>query len=278
VGHVPLADGGGVVEAVGAGVIDLSEGDEVFAVFTPGWVDGTPTRDGFPSTPGIGPPGYAQDVVVVPASHFTRAPRGWSAHEAATLTVAGLTAWRAVIAEGQVKPGDVVLVLGTGGVATFAVQFAKMAGATVVITSSSEAKLENAKALGADHLVNYREVPEWGRRVAELTGGADLVVELGGSGTLPQSIDAARVGAQISLIGVLEGTSGAIPTGALTMKQLRLHGIVVGSRRQQQDMVRALQESDVRPVVDRTFVLDELPTALDYFRTAQHVGKVALSW
>ncbi|MCV7419994.1 NAD(P)-dependent alcohol dehydrogenase [Mycobacterium yunnanensis] len=278
VGHVPLADGGGVVEAVGAGVTDLAEGDAVFAAFTPEWADGAPTRDAFAATPGIGPPGYAQDVVVVPASHFTLAPHGWSAHEAATLTVAGLTAWRSVIVEGRVKPGDVVLVLGTGGVATFAVQFAKMAGATVVTTSSSEAKLERAKALGADHLVNYREVTDWGRHVADLTGGADLVVELGGSGTLPQSIDAARVGAQISLIGVLDGASGAIHTGSLTMKQLRLHGIVVGSRRHQQDMVRALQDNDIRPVVDRTFGLGDLPTALEYFRTARHVGKVTLSW
>jgi NADPH:quinone reductase-like Zn-dependent oxidoreductase len=278
VGHVPLADGAGVVESVGAGVGDVAAGDAVFAVFTPDWSDGAPTRDAFASTPGIGSPGYAQEVVVVPASHVTVAPRGWQAHEAATLTVAGLTAWRAVIAEARVKPGDVVLVLGTGGVATFAVQFAKMAGATVVITSSSEAKLARAKALGADHLINYRQVPQWGRRVVDSTGGADLVVELGGAGTLPQSIDAARVGAQISLIGVLEGASGAIPTGALTMKQLRLHGIVVGSRRHQRDMVRALQESDVRPVVDRTFELAELPTAVHDFRSAQHFGKVTLSW
>lgn len=277
-GHVPLADGAGVVESVGAGVTDLSVGDAVFAAFTPGWADGAPTRDDFASTPGIGTPGYAREVVVAPARHFSVAPRGWLAHEAATLTVAGLTAWRAVIAEAHVKPGDVVLVLGTGGVATFAVQFAKMAGATVVITSSSEAKLERAKALGADHLVNYRQVPEWGRRVAELTGGAHLVVELGGSGTLSQSVDAARVGAEISLIGVLGGASGTIPTGALTMKQIRLRGIVVGSRRHQQDMVHALDDGSVRPVVDRTFGLDELPSAVDYFRSARHFGKVTVSW
>jgi NADPH:quinone reductase-like Zn-dependent oxidoreductase len=277
-GHVPLADGAGVVEAIGAGVTDLASGDAVFAAFTPDWADGAPTRDHFPVTPGIGAPGYAREIVVAPARHFTIAPRNWSAHEAATLTVAGLTAWRAVIADAHVKPGDVVLVLGTGGVATFAVQFAKMAGAAVVVTSSSDSKLERVKAIGADHLVNYRQVPQWGRRVAKLTGGADVVVELGGSGTLSQSIDAARVGALISLIGVLDGTSGAVPTGALTMKQIRLHGVVVGSRRHQQDMVAALDEQNVRPVVDRTFGLDELPSAVDYFRSAQHVGKVALSW
>ncbi|MET0704426.1 MAG: NAD(P)-dependent alcohol dehydrogenase [Mycobacterium sp.] len=278
VGHIPLADGAGVVESVGAGVTGLAAGDAVVAAFTPQWAAGPPTRDAFSSTAGIGTPGYAREVVITSAQHFTVAPHGWSHHESATLTVAGLTAWRAVIAEARIKPGDVVLVLGTGGVATFAVQFAKMAGATVVVTSSSDAKLQRAQSLGADHLINYRLTPDWGHRVLELTDGADLVVELGGAGTLGRSIDAARVGAVISLIGVLDGTAGAIPTGALTMKQIRLQGIVVGSRRHQRDMVHALDAQRVRPVVDRTFALDELPTAVHYFRTAQHFGKVTLSW
>lgn len=277
-GHIPLADGAGTVESIGPGVTELSPGDRVFAVFTPGWVDGGPTRDDFGRTPGIGSPGYARELIVAPADQFVLAPTGWSHSETATLTVAGVTAWRSVIAGAGVQPGQTVLILGTGGVATFALQFAKMAGATVVVTSSSDAKLERAQTLGADHLVNYRSVPDWGAHVAGLTGGADLVVELGGSGTLGQSIEAARVGATISLIGVLDGAAGSVPTGALTMKQINLHGIVVGSRRHQQDMVRALVARPIEPIIDSTYRLDELPAAVEYFRSARHFGKVALSW
>lgn len=277
-GHVPLADGAGIIESVGPGVTDHRPGDRVVAVFTPRWIDGTPTRDDFGATPGIGLPGYARELVVAPTGQFMTAPAGWTLHAAATLTVAGVTAWRAVVADAHLQPGHVVVILGTGGVATFALQFAKMAGATVVVTSSSEAKLERAQELGADHLVNYRRIPDWGRHIAQLTGGADLVVELGGSGTLGQSIEAARVGGIISLIGVLDGAAGPVPTGALTMKQITLRGIVVGSRRHQQDMVRALTTHPVEPIIDRSYHLDELPTAVDYFRSAQHVGKVVLSW
>jgi NADPH:quinone reductase-like Zn-dependent oxidoreductase len=277
-GHIPLADGAGIVETVGPGVDEFASGDAVFATFLPRWGDGAPTRDDFASTAGIGAPGYAQEVVVAPAQRFMTAPSGWSHAEAATLTVAGLTAWRSVIADAGIRPGQVVAVLGTGGVAVFALQFAKMAGATVVVTSSSDEKLARAQALGADHVVNYRSTPGWGRRIAELTGGADLVVEVGGSGTLGQSLDAVRVGGVISLIGVLDGAAGAVPTGAVTMKQVRLHGVVVGSRRHQSDMVAALQAHPIRPVIDRSYPLDALSRAVEYFRSARHFGKVTLTW
>jgi NADPH:quinone reductase-like Zn-dependent oxidoreductase len=278
VGHIPLADGAGVVEAVGEEVDGLVVGQRVLAAFFPRWADGRPARDDFPGTPGIGTAGYARRVVVTPAEQFVLAPDGWSHSEAATLTVAGLTAWRAVIDDAAIKPGQVVLVLGTGGVAIYALQFAKMAGATVVVTSSSDAKLDRAKALGADYTVNYRTIRDWGSHIRNLTGGTDLVVELGGAGTLDQSIQASRVGGLISLIGVLDGTAGAVPTGALTMKQLRLHGVVVGSRRHYADMIAAVNTHTIRPVIDHTFALDELPTAVAEFRQSAHVGKVAIAW
>lgn len=279
VGHVPNADGAGVVEAVGEGVTDLAVGDDVVATFFPAWADGGPVTDNFGGTPGLGRPGYAQEVVVTSARQFVRAPRGYSLPEAATLTVAGVTAWRAVVAEAAIKPGDTVLVLGTGGVSTYALQFAKLAGATVVVTSSSDEKLERAVALGADRTVNYRTEPEWGRLIADMTGGGvDLVVEVGGPATLGQSIVATRPGGLISLIGVLTGVSGEVPTGLLNMKQVRLGGIVVGSRRHQQEMIRAIDASGLRPVIDRTYELDRISDAVAYLGSGAHLGKVALSF
>ncbi|GHD42254.1 zinc-dependent alcohol dehydrogenase family protein [Streptomyces galbus] len=276
-GHIPLADGAGVVEEVGEGVTDLAVGDTVFGRFFPQWLEGGPTTDNFHATPGMGLPGYAREIAVAPATQFERAPKGYTHAEAATLTVAGLTAWRALFSDGGIKPGDKVLILGTGGVAVFALQFAKLAGATTIVTSSSDAKLERVRQLGADHLVNYRTEPQWGDHVQRLTnGGVDLVLEVGGPATLPQSIRAARIGGLVSLIGVLTGTLGEIPTGELNMKQVRVHGLVVGGQRQQRDMVRALDEATLRPVIDRTFRLDDLNDALEYFGSGAHLGKVVI--
>ncbi|WP_250008275.1 NAD(P)-dependent alcohol dehydrogenase [Actinoplanes sp. M2I2] len=278
-GHIPLADGAGVVEEVGPGVDDLAAGDRVVAGFFPFWNDGGPTDDTFGRTAGLGIAGHAREIIVAPATQFVPAPRGYSHTEAATLTVAGLTAWRALVTDAAVKPGDQVLILGTGGVAVFALQFAKLLGATAIVTSSSDAKLERARELGADHTVNYRTVPDWGRHVFDLTGGGvDVVVDVGGPATLPQSIGAARVGGLISVIGVLTGVDGPVPTGALTMKQLRLHGLVVGSRAQQRQMIRALDGTGLRPVLDRTFALDDLAEAVRYFSSGVHLGKVAVAF
>ena len=204
-GRIPMSDGAGVVEAVGAGVTAFAVGDAVVSCFFPTWADGPATIADFATVPGDGVDGFAREAVTLPATAFTRAPRGFSHAEAATLTTAGLTAWRALVVDGGLKAGDTVLVLGTGGVSIFALQFAKAMGATVVATSSSDEKLERARALGADHTINYRREPDWGRRVWDWTGGrgVDHVVEVGGPGTLPQSIAAVRVGGHIALIGVL---------------------------------------------------------------------------
>lgn len=279
-GRIPLADGAGVVETVGEGVTEFQPGDTVISCFFPDWQDGTPTAGDFGRTPGDGIDGFAQEHVVVPATAFTHAPRGYDAVEAATITTAGLTAWRALVVDGKLKAGDTVLLLGTGGVSIWALQIAKLMGAKVAITSSSDEKLDRARALGADHVVNYREQEAWGRVVRDWTGGrgVDHVVEVGGPGTLAQSIEAVRVGGHISLIGVLTGGAGEVPTAALMAKQARLQGLIVGSRREQQDFVRALDAGGIRPIVDRRFPLEKLADAFRFEMSAGHFGKIGIEW
>lgn len=279
--RVLMSDGAGVVEAVGPDVAEFQPGDHVVSCFFPHWRDGAAITSvgNFSGTPGDGIDGFATQYAVRPVSAFTRAPRGWSHAEAATITTAGLTAWRALIGDGQLKPGAKVLVMGSGGVSIAALQIAKMAGASVVATSSSDEKLERLRALGADHLINYRRVPDWGRRVQELTGGGvDHVVEIGGPGTLAQSIIAVRVGGHISLIGVLTGRQGEVPTALLMAKQARLQGLIVGNRRQQQDYVAALEQSGIRPVLDRIFPLAQLADAFRHQESGAHFGKICVEW
>ncbi len=279
-GRIPMSDGAGVVEAVGEGVTDLVPGDHVVSCFFPTWADGPPTIDNFATVPGDGVDGYAREGFTGPASCFTLAPKTFSHAEAATLTTAGLTAWRALVVDGGLKAGDTVLVLGTGGVSIVALQMAKMMGATVVATSSSEAKLERLRSLGADHAINYKEHADWGNRVRDWTGGrgVDHVIEVGGPGTLAQSIAAVRVGGHIALIGVLTGMAGDVPTGAFMVKQARLQGLIVGSRREQIDMVRAIDANGLKPVIDRSFPLEGLADAFRYQNSGAHVGKICLEF
>ncbi|HSP57394.1 MAG TPA: NAD(P)-dependent alcohol dehydrogenase, partial [Halomonas sp.] len=198
----------------------------------------------------------------------------------ATLTTAGLTAWRALVVDGGLKAGDTVLVLGTGGVSIFALQFARLMGARVIATSSSDAKLERLAAMGAEFTLNYRTEPDWGRKVKALTDGqgVDHVVEVGGPGTLPQSIDAVRIGGHISLIGVLTGREGEIPTAKLMAKQARLQGLIVGSRRHQIEMIRAIEAGGLEPIIDRSFALEEIAEAFRHQEAGRHFGKICLSF
>jgi NADPH:quinone reductase-like Zn-dependent oxidoreductase len=278
-GRIPMSDGAGVVEAVGDGVTALAVGDLVVSCFFPTWLDGRPPLDNFSLTPGDGIDGYARQAVVTPATWFTHAPRGWSAAEAATLTTAGLTAWRALVVEGQIQAGDTVLVQGSGGVSVFALQLAKAMGATVIATSSSDAKLERLRALGADHGINYKAQPDWGRAVRDWTGGrgVDHVVEVGGPGTLPQSIEAVRLGGRIAFVGVLTGLGGDVPTALLMARQARLQGLIVGSRRHQQEFVRALDATGLRPVIDSTYALQDLAAAFRHQGAGAHFGKVCVA-
>src|SRR5476649_618337 len=266
-GLIPMTDGAGDVIAVGDGVEEFRVGDRVISVFFPDWGDGVPRNvplsQAFENVPGDGVDGCARQLMIAPATAFTRAPRGFSYAESATLVCSGLTAWRALVVEGGLKAGDVVLVQGTGGVSLFALQFAKMAGATVIATSSSDEKLERLKALGADHLINYKAEPKWGKKAKEMTGGrgVDHVLEVGGPGTLTQSMWACRMGGHIALIGVLTGISGEVPTYLLFSNQLSITGIMVGSRKDQHDMIRAIAANGIRPVIDSSFGLDGIADA-----------------
>ncbi|WP_336490594.1 zinc-dependent alcohol dehydrogenase family protein [Methylobacterium nigriterrae] len=281
-GRVLMSDGAGVVEVVGSGVTEFKPGDYVVSCFFPQWQDGLPQAPvgSFAGVPGDGIDGFASSHAVRSAHAFTHAPRGWSHAEAATITTAALTAWRALVADGGLKAADVVLALGTGGVAIAALQIAKLMGAAVIITSSSDEKLERARALGADHVINYRQHADWGTRARDWTGGrgVDHVLEIGGPGTLAQSIEAVRVGGHISLIGVLTGLSGDVPTAQLMTKQARLQGLIVGSRRQQQEFVAALNLSDIRPVIDRSFTFEQLPDAVRHQERGAHFGKICVEW
>ncbi|WP_395667072.1 NAD(P)-dependent alcohol dehydrogenase [Methylocella sp.] len=276
--RIPMADGAGEVVDVGAGVGEFRPGDLVVSTFFPTWLDGVPNVEGFAAVPGDGVDGYAREVVTAPATSFTHAPKGWTAAEAATLTTAGLTAWRALFCDDHLKPGDVVLTQGTGGVSIFAVQFAKAAGATVVATSSSDEKLARLEALGADHLINYRTTPDWGAQALKLTGGrgVDHVIEVGGPATLAQSMAATRVGGHVSVIGILSGVGGDFPLVLALIRQLRLQGVLVGSRRQQQDMVKAIDAAGLKPVIDRSFPLDEIVAAFRHQESNRHFGKICL--
>jgi NADPH:quinone reductase-like Zn-dependent oxidoreductase len=279
-GRVPMSDGAGEVVEVGDGVTEFKAGDAVVSTFFPLWIDGEPSIETMLAVPGDSIDGFAREYATAPATAFTRAPAGYSHAEAATLTCAGLTAWRALVVNGAIKPGDTVLVQGTGGVSIFALQFAKAAGATVIATSSSDAKLERLRAMGADHLINYRTTEKWGRAARELTGGrgVDHVVEIGGAGTLPQSIAAARVGGHIALIGVLAGVTGEVPTALVMQGQQRIVGLTVGSRRQQRDMIRAIEANGLKPVIDTSFPLEGIADAFRHQASGKHFGKIALEF
>jgi NADPH:quinone reductase-like Zn-dependent oxidoreductase len=279
-GRVPLADGCGEVEAVGSGVEEFRPGDLVVSCFFSDWSTGRPTIGDFSRTPGDGVHGFAQDIVVRPATAFTRAPLRYDAVEAATITTAGLTAWRSLVREGQLKAGDSVLLLGTGGVSIWGLQIARLFGARVAITSSSDAKLERARALGAEFCLNYAEHPDWGKKALDWTGGEgfDHVLDVGGPGTVAQSITAVRLGGRIAMIGVLTGFSGEVPTAALMFKQARLQGLIVGSREDQLDFIRALDAGALRPVIDRRFDRDGLVDACRYAVSGEHFGKIGIEW
>jgi NADPH:quinone reductase-like Zn-dependent oxidoreductase len=241
-------------------------------------MDGEPALEFMLDVPGDGADGFAREYVTAPATSFTRAPQGYSDAEAATLTCAGLTAWRALVVNGQVKAGDTVLVQGTGGVSIFALQFAKAAGARVIATSSSDEKLERLRSMGADHLINYKSQENWGEVARGLTGGrgVDHVVEIGGSGTMPQSIAATRIGGHIALIGVLAGIAGNVPTMYVMQGNQRIIGLTVGARRHQQDMVRAIEANGIRPIIDKHFPLEQIADAFRHQESGKHFGKIVL--
>jgi NADPH:quinone reductase-like Zn-dependent oxidoreductase len=276
---VPCSDGAGVVSAVGEGVTRVKVGDHVASLFFQGWLAGDPTPQGLGTALGGALDGVMKQKALLSAEGVTPAPAGYSDEEAATLPCAGLTAWRGLVVQGQVKSGDVVVVQGTGGVSIFALQFAKAAGATVIATSSSDEKLERAKALGADHLVNYRATPDWAKEVRRITAGrgADHIIEVGGAGTFEQSLRAVRLGGKIAVIGVLGGFVKDLNVAAIFGSNALIHGVTVGSREHFESMTRAIDANHIRPVIDRRFPLDQARQAFECMRAGAHFGKIAIT-
>lgn len=275
---VPVSDACGVVAELGPDVLGFAIGDRAMPCFAQGWIDGAlPPLEVLPT---LGGPldGVLVDYGVWPASGLVHVPDRLSDVEASTLPCAAVSAWNALFVSASVRPGDTVLVQGTGGVSLFALQFAKLAGARVIVTSSSDAKLDRAKALGADHGINYQRCREWGRVAHELTpSGVDCVVEVGGHGTLEQSLIAVRNGGHISFVGFLSGTAAAFDLGELSRKAIRLTGIRVGNRTSFEAMCRALAGSPLRPVVDSVFAFDDAIEALRHFEQGAHFGKICIT-
>ena len=274
---IPLSDGVGEVAAVGDGVTRVKTGERVAGIFMQQWLAGDVTEAKARSSLGGGAEGMLAEHVLLHENGVVPVPAHLSDEEAATLPCAAVTAWHALITEGGLKPGDTVLTLGTGGVSLFALQFARLTGARVLITSSSDAKLQRALQMGAGDGINYKTTPAWEERVRELTDGigVDHVVELGGAGTLGKSLRAVRMNGRISLIGVLSG-GGQVNPMPILMKNVRVQGIYVGSRDMFEAMNRAIAQHQLRPVVDRVFPFTEVGAALRHLESGSHFGKICL--
>lgn len=275
---IPCSDGAGEVVAVGGGVTRVKVGDRVCGIFAQRWISGEPTREKLRSTLGGPLDGMLAEQVVLSEEGVVPVPAHLSDEEAATLPCAAVTAWNAVTRHGGVKAGDTVLVQGTGGVSLFALQFARTLGARVIVTSSSDEKLARARELGAAEGINYRETPDWGAQVKSLTGGlgVDCVVEVGGAGTLQQSLHAVRIGGRVLLIGVLSGNAAQVPLNAILMQQVRVQGILVGDRESFEAMNRAIAANGLRPVVDRVFPMEDSRAAFEHMAAGSHFGKIVI--
>jgi NADPH:quinone reductase-like Zn-dependent oxidoreductase len=275
---IPLSDGAGEVAEVGEGVERVEVGDRVMPIFAQDWIAGEPSRARFKSTLGGPLDGAIAEYVLVDQEGVVPIPEHLSFEEAATLPCAALTAWNALAEHGDVKAGDVVVCQGTGGVSMFGLQFAQLLGAEVIMTSSSDEKLERVAQMGASHGINYRDEEKWGKVVRKLTGGrgADHIIEVGGAGTLQQSLTAVRYGGQVSVIGVLSGVAQKLNVIPILMHNIRVQGIFVGSREMLENMVRAIEVNEMRPVVDRVFEFGEAREALEYMKAGKHFGKVVV--
>jgi NADPH:quinone reductase-like Zn-dependent oxidoreductase len=275
---IMLSDGVGIVESTGDGVKHLNIGDRVCPLFFQSWVNGAPNKKRLSLSLGSEIDGTMAEFMVLSENGVAHAPVHLDDMEAASLATAAVTAWRALVTEGCIAPGDKVLLQGTGGVSLFALQFAKMLDAVVIIISSSDDKLARVRKMGADETINYRKVPEWGKRAREIAGGEgiDHIVEVGGQGTLPQSLRAVRAGGTISLIGVLSGGNMDLPLGPVVTRHVRLQGITVGNRDDFIKMAAAMTQHKLKPVIDRVFAFEDLRLALDYLSSGKHFGKICI--
>ena len=275
---IPCSDGAGEIAALGAGVTVWKEGDRVVASGALNWLDGSNDRTTLKQVLGGPLDGTLRECMVVPASSLLPIPKHLDFEEAATLPCAAVTAWSALMTHGNLRAGDTVLALGTGGVSVFSLQLAKLAGARVIITSSSDEKLERARSLGADAVINYKSNPDWEKRVYELTEGrgVDHVIEVGGAGTLEKSLRSVRPGGTVSLIGVLAGGKNDVNLLPVLMHNICVQGIFVGHKASFAAMNRAIELHELRPVVDQVFDFGDAPKALIHLARGQHFGKIVI--
>lgn len=276
---VPLSDGAGEIVALGEGVTRWKAGDRVAGAFFQSWIDGPFRREVMGTALGGSLNGMLAEYVALSEDGMVAIPQHLDFTAAATLPCAGLTAWHALVTLGRVSTGQTVLLLGTGGVSLFALQFAKLHGARVIITSSSDEKLARARTLGADETINYRTTPDWEKEVFRLTGkaGVDQVVEVGGAGTLARSLRALKPAGQVHLIGGVSGFSGEVPLLDIIGKMAVVRGIYVGSREMFEEMNRFVAQHRIKPVVDKVFDFAEAPAAYEYQQRGAHFGKVVIA-
>ena len=276
----PFSDGCGVVEAVGEGVTRVKVGDRVSTLFFQNWISGRPTVEKLSSALGSPIPGCGRELAVFSEDGVSKVPEHLTDQQVATLPCAALTAWRGLFVDAALEPGDTVLLQGTGGVSIFGLQFAKAAGLEVIITSSSDEKLARAKALGADHGINYRDEPTWSKVVRKVTGGrgADFVMEVGGAKTLNESLRSIRIGGHIAIIGVLSGPQEPLSIPVMIGTSARLQGLSVGSREMFEAMCRAIALHRIEPVVDKVFPFTEARAAFEAMARGDHFGKIVLDF
>lgn len=276
--RIPCSDGAGEIVAIGEGVKHWRVGDRVVCPLMPTWLDGEFSHEHAGAALGGAVDGMLRELISLPANALLRVPEHLSLEEAATLPCAAVTAWDALIERGQLRPGETVLVLGTGGVSVFALQFAKLAGARVLATTSSEDKAGRLHELGADAVHNYRQDPEWDTWAIKQTGGrgVDKVVEIGGAETLTHSVKATRFGGHIALIGVLTGTAAEVQTVQILRKGIRVDGIYVGSRAMFARMLAAISQAQLHPIIDSSFPFDDAPAAFRHLESGRHFGKIVV--
>lgn len=275
---IPTSDGAGEVAEIGSGVRRLAIGDRVAAAFFPTWLDGSLAEEHHANALGGSLDGMLVEEVVLPERAWVKIPSRYSFEQGSTLPCAGVTAWHALFEAAALQPGQTLLVQGSGGVSTFALQLARSAGAAVIATSSAPGKRARLEQMGAALAIDYKADAKWGdtARAAAGNGGVDLVVEVGGAGTFDQSIASLRYGGHMSLLGVLAGTQGPINTYAIFHKNVRIRGVYVGSIAMFERLVRALEHSTVDPVIDRVFPFEETRAAYEHLASGTHFGKVVI--
>lgn len=277
---IPCSDGAGEVLAVGSGVTRLQVGDRVAGSFFPHWHDGRSTPEKIRHALGGDVDGMLAEEVILHEDALVKIPPQLSFVEASTMPCAGVTAWNAIfVSSNAIQPGDTVLLLGTGGVSVLGLQLAKAAGLRTIITSSSDEKLQRARELGAHHTINYRSTPEWQEEVLRVTHGrgADVVLEVGGQGTVNRSVASASMGGSVAIIGGVSGFGGEVNPATLLATAKRMVGIFVGSSKMLEDVMRFAATTDIKPVVDRVFTFDQAKEAYRYMESGSHFGKVVIA-